>query len=69
MKVCEKRVLRRIYGLKLDKIVEGEKTCIIRNFITCAVRHVYFVWQSQGGYSGLGMKYILIWGKMHTSFT
>jgi hypothetical protein len=37
LKVLEKRVLRRIFGLKRDKVTRGDGSCVTRSFITCII--------------------------------
>jgi hypothetical protein len=42
--VSENRVLRRIFGPKLEEVAED---CIMRNFITCSPQHVIRVTESR----------------------
>jgi hypothetical protein len=40
VRVFEKRVLRRIFGLKRMKRLEVGEGCIIRSFVTCTLHQV-----------------------------
>jgi hypothetical protein len=40
LRVFENRVLRRIFGLKRDKVTEEWRNCITRNFVFCTLREV-----------------------------
>jgi hypothetical protein len=40
LRVFENGVLRRVFGPKRDKIVQGGGNCIMKSFITCTLRLV-----------------------------
>jgi hypothetical protein len=41
--VCENRVLRRIFGLKEEEVVEGWRRLQMRGFITCTLHQILLV--------------------------
>jgi hypothetical protein len=42
LRVFEKRMLRRIFELKTDEVMEAGDRCIMRTFIICTLNHIPF---------------------------
>jgi hypothetical protein len=40
LRVFENKVLRRIFGPKSDRVLEGGENCIMSSFVICTLRQV-----------------------------